>query len=53
MDNSDSPRPLNPFEKFVAAIAAVPKAEIDAVAQSDGARPKQAGKPGPKPRPAA
>jgi len=32
MEASDPrpPRPLNPFEKFVAAIARVPKEEIDA-----------------------
>ncbi len=25
-----TPRPLSPFEKFIAAIAQVPKAEVDA-----------------------
>jgi hypothetical protein len=53
MDASDlqPPRPLNPFEKFVAAIAAVPKAEVDAEqAKSKGKPPSERD---PKPKPAA
>jgi len=46
-------RPLSPFEKFVSAIAKVPKAEADDVARREDGKPRI--KPGPKPkkRPAA
>ena len=48
-----APRPPVSFEKFVSAIANVPKAEADEVARREAAEPKTKRGPKPKNRPAA
>jgi hypothetical protein len=50
-DDQEEPEKRSPFERFVAAIAKVPKAEVDAAAAAEAAEPRR--KRGPKPKPAA
>ena len=40
MDRTEAARPLNPFERFVSAIANVPKAEVDAEQAKHDAKPR-------------
>jgi hypothetical protein len=45
---SDRRQPT-PFERFVAAIAKVPKAEVDAVVAEEATQPRRKRRPKPKP----
>jgi hypothetical protein len=48
MDNAEHSRGLNAVERFVAAIARVPKSEVDALQAADDAKPRN--KRGRKPK---
>jgi hypothetical protein len=48
-----APRLVSPFEKFVSAIAGVPKAEVDELARREAEKPKTKRGPKPKGKPAA
>lgn len=53
MDKAEPRSSLSPFEKFVSAIANVPKAEADEQARREQAEPRIKRGPKPKNKPAA
>ena len=50
MKPEPDPKEPNAFERFITAISKVPKAEVDAVAAEEAAKPRRRG---PRPKPAA
>jgi len=53
MDRPEPASPLSPFQRFVSAIAGVPKDEVDAQASQRQAEPRTKRGPKPKDKPAA